>query len=92
MANKKEKKYYYVLVFTNEGPVYVTKVDNSTRMCYWDKDDKPYEFGSESYARETALGLSWNGNHSVPVVTTWEKDTQPYNYADYDIKFEKKEK
>ena len=90
MANK--KNYYYVLVFTNEGPVYVTSVDNSNKMCHWNEKKKPYEFGSKSYAEDIALGLNCNMNSCVMVCSPYEIDSHPYNYEYFDCKFEKKEK
>lgn len=89
MANK--KYHYYVLVFTNAGPVYVTSVDNSTRYCYWNDEEKPYDFGSKSYAEETAVGLNCNLNSCVMVCSPYEIESHPYNYEYYECKFEKKE-
>ena len=34
-----KKSYYYVLVFTDEGPVYVTQLERN--IAYWHKDEKP---------------------------------------------------
>lgn len=87
----KRKKFYYVLVFTNAGPVYVTKVDNTNKVCYWNDADKPYEFGSEQIAVEHAWALGLNGTSCVAVVSHCEKETHPYNYEDYDCTFVKKE-
>lgn len=86
----KKKHYFYVLVFTSEGPRYVTKVDNVNRVSHWEVDDKPLEFTREN-ADDMARGLTWNGNHAVVVQSLWEIENHPYNYAGYDCTFVKKE-
>lgn len=87
-----KKYHYYVLVFTNSGPVYVTRVYNTNKMCYWSDEEKPYDFGSKSYAEDIAFGLNCNLNSCVVVVSPWEIDNHPYNYDIFDCKFERKEK
>lgn len=86
MANR--KTYYYVLVFTQNGPVYVTSVDNATRVAHWDKDKNPLSLPKQ-YAEDLALGLSVNGYNSVLVFSRWEQ-YQPYNYKHYDLCFTEK--
>ncbi len=53
------KYLYYVLVATNEGGKFVTKVDNTTKTAYWDSKGTPLAF-SKSYADDLALCLSIN--------------------------------
>lgn len=89
MANK--KTYYYVLVFTDGGPVYVTSVSNLDRMSYWDKEGKPLSMTRHD-AEYLAMGLSWNGNNSVVVCLPYELGNQPYRYSEYEFKFKKIEK
>jgi len=90
MANKKQKYYYYVLVFTNDGPVYVTGIENATKWAHFDKSEKPMEFSS-SYAEDLAFGLTVNGNSAVSVKSRYEINHQPYNYDDYECKWTEKE-
>ena len=53
------KYLYYVLVVTDDGGKFVTKVDNATKTAYWDSKGKPLAF-SKSYADDLALCLSIN--------------------------------
>ena len=84
MATSK-KNYYYVLVFTDEGPVYVTSVDNATYSARWEKDKDPKAL-SKSYAEDVVLGLNLNCFQAVLVSSKYEL-YQPYYYAGYDCKF-----
>lgn len=87
MANK--KNYYYVLVFTEQGPVYVTSVDNASKVAYWEKDKAPMAL-PKSYAEDLTVGLNLNYNIAVMVTSKWEL-TQPYRYSHYDFSFKAKE-
>lgn len=78
----KKKNYWYVLVMTNAGPKFVTEVDNSQKMCYWDINEAPYEFGSKEYAKETAVCLTINLNYAMAVCSPYEISAQPYRYSD----------
>ena len=84
----KKKNYYYVLVFTNGGPVYVTSVDYSNKTARWDKSEEPLEF-SKSEAESLCFGLRCNFTSAVVVVMPTEVDTQPYLYDMFE--FEVKE-
>lgn len=53
------KYLYYVLVVTNEGGKFVTKVDNATKTAYWDSKEKPLAF-TKTQADDLALCLSIN--------------------------------
>ena len=81
----KSKNYYYVLVFTDNGPVYVTSVDNRAQIAHWEKDEAPKAL-PKYYAEELALGLSLNCYNAVVVASKFEQ-YQPYNYEDYDCRF-----
>lgn len=80
MATKKQKSYWYVLVLTNDGPTFVTKVNYSDKSAEWKKDEKPEEFGGEAWAKDLVLGLTWNGYTAFAVCSQFELDTQPYRY------------
>ena len=90
MATKKKKNYYYVLVFTDSGPVYLTSIDRENKYAHWDREKAPMELGS-SYAEDLVFGLNLNLNSSVVVKSTREITTQPYNYVDFECTFVRKE-
>lgn len=83
MAN--QKNYYYVLVFTDNGPVYLTSANNSSRYACWDRTEAPKAL-SKSYAEDVVFGLRCNGYRAVLVTTKYE-ECQPYNYADWNLTF-----
>lgn len=87
MATTK-KNYYYVLVFTDEGPVYVTSVNNAQRISYWEREEEPKAF-PKYYAEELVYGLNCNGYRAVLVSTKYE-ECQPYNYKDWNLTFVRK--
>lgn len=87
----KKKNYYYVLVFSNTGPVYVTSIDSSNKYAHWDKDKAPMELGL-SYAEDLAMGLMMNFNHAVVVKSPREIERQPYRYEAYDCTFVERNK
>lgn len=84
----KSKYHYYVLVFTNEGPKYVTKVGEN-HTAYWDASEKPEEFGSK-YAEEMVTGLLWNGFYAVLIKSLIEITSHPYRYNEFELQFKKK--
>ena len=88
MANTK-KNHYYVLVFTDHGPVYVTSVNYADRSARWDKDKAPKEF-TKSNAEDLVFGLRCNWHSAVVVTLPVEIDTQPYNYQHYECQFVEK--
>ena len=53
------KYLYYVVVKTEDGAKFVTKVDNATKTAYWDSNEKPISF-KKSYAEDLALCLTLN--------------------------------
>ena len=89
MANTK-KNHYYVLVFTDNGPVYVTSVNYAEKSARWEKDKNPIGF-SKSNAEDLVFGLRCNWHNAVVVSLPVEIDYQPYNYRDYDCTFVEKE-
>ena len=53
------KYLYYVVVKTEDGAKFVTKVDNATKTAYWDSNEKPMSF-HKSYADDLSLCLTLN--------------------------------
>ena len=53
------KYLYYVVIATEDGAKFVTKVDNATKTAYWDSKEKPLPF-NKTYADDLALCLSLN--------------------------------
>lgn len=53
------KYLYYVVVATEDGAKFVSKVDNATKTAYWDSKEKRLPF-NKSYADDLALCLSIN--------------------------------
>lgn len=83
----KKKNYWYILVMANDGPAFVTKVDFGDKSAEWQKTEKPEEL-TEAWAKDTALGLNWNGYLAYPVCSQVEIDRQPYRYSDGHFKWE----
>ena len=89
MAARKNN-YYYILVMTNNGPVFVTDI-KPHHYAEYDRNKKPKLF-EKSRAEDITMGLNLNFNLAFMVTSKWEIDTQPYNYKDYNIEFvERKE-
>lgn len=83
----KRKNHNYVLVFTDQGPRYVTESDYKTKTCKWDGNE-PLDFPSLEEARWIAMGLGLNGTGAVPVSLQYEIGSQPYRYAEGCFKWE----
>ena len=77
MAQK--KNYYYVLVMTNSGPTFVTKVNHSNKTAEWNKLEKPLEL-EKFWAEDLVLGLNLNLNVAFMVCSKFQIDYQPYLY------------
>ena len=90
MAKKKEEHFYYVMVCSGLGPVFVTSINYSDNTARWDDDKKPLAMSKDN-AEYIVLGLLWHGTNAYMVDSKIELDNQPYNYADYEIEFKKKE-
>jgi len=88
MANSK-KKWYYVLVFTNNGPKYLTGFGEHN-MAYWDEEKKPLAL-TKSYAESVVYGLSLNLFQSVVATSLYELEQQPYAYDRFSINWVPKE-
>ena len=82
------KKHYYVLVFTNQGPKYVTGTEYQTAK--WNVKDAPDEF-TKSWAEDITLGLNMNGFPAVTVVSPWEIERHPYRYSAGEFEWKGKE-
>ena len=67
MATK--KNYHYVLVFTNDGPVYVTSVNNAGRYSVWDKSKAPLSL-PKYYAEDIVFGLNCNYHNDACNITS----------------------
>ena len=89
MANTK-KYHYYVLVFTNEGPKYVTGIGDH-HTAYWKAEDKPLEM-SASWAEDVYVGLCLNFFTAVLIKSRFEIDRHPYRYDEYEIEWKEKNK
>lgn len=88
MATK--KNHYYVLVMTDNGPMFVTSIGEH-HMCYWDEEKEPKEF-SKAYAEDIAFGLRMNMFTAYLVVSPREEECQPYNYKAFNCTFTRKER
>ncbi len=75
----KKQNYYYVLVMTNGGPVFVTSVDHADKVAHWDADKAPKELGMYM-SEDLALGLGCNGYNAFAIRSKWEIENQPYRY------------
>lgn len=75
----KQKDYWYVLVLTEEGPVFVTDVDNATKVAKWNKHEPPCKL-TEYWAKDLAVGLRCNLFLAYAVCNGVEITHQPYHY------------
>ena len=87
----KQKNWYYVLVMSNDGPVFVTKIEYATKYAHWDKTEKPLAM-DKSRAEDLTLGLNLNFHTAFMVCSKFELDTQPYRYDAYHIEWKENEK
>lgn len=53
------KYFYCVVVATEDGAKFVTKVNNATKTAYWDCNQQPIPL-AKSYAEDLALCLTLN--------------------------------
>lgn len=74
----KKTKWYYILVLTNDGPVFVTGIGEG-KTAYWNELEKPKDFSKE-WAEDVAFGLTVNGYTAFAVTTRYKLDTQAYVY------------
>lgn len=87
MATKK-KIHYYVLVMTDEGPKFVTDTERS--WAHWNYNEKPMEL-DKTWAEEIARGLNLNMHLAYVIAQPWEIESQPYNYNEWKISWQKRE-
>ena len=85
----KKKSFWYVLVMTESGPTFVTKINHSDKTAEWNKDEKPLEMG-EYMAKDLAMGLCANMHMSYAVCHFYELENQPYRYEMGKFKWENK--
>ena len=77
---KTSKNYYYVLVFTAHGAVYVTSYRTYPhKEAEWKDTGKPLEMTRED-AKYMAVGLTLNGSMATVVCSPYEVEQQPYCY------------
>ena len=88
MAQK--KNWYYVLVMSDEGPVFVTSVDYSTKYAHWDNTEMPKAF-DKFWAEDLVLGLNLNFHTAFMVCSKFELDHQPYRYDAWHIEWKENE-
>ena len=76
------KNFYYVLVLTEDGPVFVTNVPRRN-YAEWDFTKEPLCFEGYTYAESIAYGLSSNYANVIayPIKLTYELTAQPYRYS-----------
>jgi hypothetical protein len=89
MASKK-KNHYYVLVMTDAGPKFVTKINYSNKTAEWNTDDAPLEMGKYQ-AEDLVLGLNLNFNQAYMICHPITLESHPYRYDAYHIKWEENE-
>lgn len=82
------KTYYYVLVFTRQGPKYVSSTEYLEAK--WHVNEKPKSF-TRSWAKDIAFGLNANGYPAVVVQSPWEIEDHPYRYEKGEFEWKWKE-
>lgn len=87
----KKKNYWYVMVMSDGGPVFVTKINYGDRTAEWNKLEKPLEMDKDR-AQDLALGLNLNFHTAYAVCQPFELVTQPYRYEEWEIEWKEKEK
>ena len=87
---KKQNYYYYVLVMTGHGPVFVTSVNNADKTAYWTDTEAPKEWGKYK-AEDLTMGLNLNGHLAYTVCSKFELDHQPYYYSKGGFEWKAKE-
>jgi len=80
-----KKNYYYVLVCTAYGAVFVTDI-LPKHNAEWDKEKSPKAF-SKDMAEDVAIGLMANGYTAYMVTMKWELTHQPYFYERGEFKW-----
>ena len=88
MAGKK-KNFWYVLVMSDEGPKFVTKIGDH-HTAYWNEKETPLEM-SEVWAKDVAKGLLLNWFTAYAVCSPIEVGYHPYRYSKYHIEWKENE-
>ena len=88
MSNK--KNFWYVLVMSDNGPVFVTSVNYGCKEAHWNKEEKPLEM-TKQQAQELSIGLTLNFHNAFSVCNPFELNCQPYLYDKYDCQFIRKD-
>ena len=70
----KNKKYYYVQVISGNRIKFITSIDNTKQISYWDDDKEFKVFDSKSFANEIAMGLCFNGYYAFVVESLYKLD------------------
>lgn len=86
----KKQNYYYVMVMTDHGPVFVTSVNNADKTAYWNDTEAPKELG-KYYAEDLTMGLNLNGHLAFTICSKFELDNQPYYYRKGGFEWKTKE-
>ena len=86
----KKANYYYVLVFTDYGPVFVTGVPERN-YAEWKKEKQPMEF-TKNRAEDIAYGLNMNGYMAAMVVYPYKRENQLYYYSKGQFQWVSKDK
>ena len=73
-----KKNYYYILVMTNYGPVFVTGTGEHN-TAYWNYKKAPKDY-AKGYAEEIVFGLTVNGYLAFLVQRPRKIESQPYLY------------
>lgn len=64
MANK--QNYWYVLVITNTGAKFVTKLNYNNKTAEWNEKEKPLEM-NQTRAKDISIGLMMNFHQAYAV-------------------------
>ena len=85
-----KKIHYYVLVMSDNGPIFVTKVNHSNHTAEWNWKEKPLEL-TKFVADDLVLGLNLNLHSAFLVAQPFEIEVQPYNYMSWKIEWKERE-
>ena len=86
----KKQNYWYVMVMTDGGPVFVTSVSYADKTAHWNKNETPLELGMYQ-AKDLTLGLNLNFHQAYAVCQPFELESQPYRYDRYHIEWKENE-
>ena len=76
----KKKNYWYIMVITDNGPVFVTGVNYQNRTAEWNRLEAPKDFPMQT-AEDLCMGLNLNFHVAFLVKSKFELDYQPYAYS-----------